>query len=70
MKKSHGFSVLEFILFLLIVGILTFLAIPFLRSLCFFPTVEQDHNKLSAESTFDLNVSAFPTHTLESNHSE
>jgi competence protein ComGC len=32
MKKPHGYSIIELILFLCITGILIFLAIPFLKS--------------------------------------
>lgn len=32
MKNSHGYSIIELILFLCISGILVFLAIPFLKS--------------------------------------
>lgn len=70
MKKSHGFSVLELILFILIFGILTFLAIPFLRPLYFFPNIEQGQKELSPEATFDFNDSVFPALILESNYSE
>ncbi len=33
MKKYHGYSIIELILFLCIAGILIFLAIPFLKSI-------------------------------------
>ena len=33
MKKTHGYSIIELILFLCIAGILIFLAIPFLKSI-------------------------------------
>jgi competence protein ComGC len=48
MKYTRGFSTIELILFLLIAGILLFLATPFLRSLSF--NSKEETNKLVRDS--------------------
>ena len=43
MNKTHGYSIIELILFLCIAGILIFLAIPFLKSIS-KPMPIEDHD--------------------------
>ena len=55
MKYTRGFSTIELILFLLIAGILLFLATPFLRSLSF--NSKEETNKLVRDSPIFSNES-------------
>ena len=69
MKKLSGFSVLEFILFVLIVGILIFLTIPFLRPLYFSSALDDNIESKTFEHKHDSNNSPLIGNDLDFNHS-
>jgi len=67
MKKSHGYSIIELILFLCITGILIFLAIPFLKS--FSNTTPIEANDASTDAVRSGIPSISPQNPKDSNQS-
>ena len=67
MKKSHGYSIIELILFLCITGKLIFLAIPFLKS--FSNTTPIEANDASTDAVRSSTPSISPQNPKDSNQS-
>ena len=67
MNKTHGYSIIELILFLCITGILIFLAIPFLKS--FSNTTPIEANDASTDAVRSGTPSISPQNPKDSNQS-
>ena len=69
MNKTHGYSIIEIILFLCISGILIFLAIPFLKSISNTMPIE-DHDAFTEANNVGSGTSSnSPQNPKDSNQS-
>ena len=69
MKKTHGYSIIELILFLCIAGILIFLAIPFLKSFSNTTPIEANDASTDANNVRSGTPSISPQNPKDSNQS-
>ena len=69
MKKTHGYSIIELILFLCIAGILIFLAIPFLKSISNTMPIEDNDSFTKSNNVGSGTSLNSPQNSKDSNQS-
>ena len=69
MNKTHGYSIIELILFLCIAGILIFLAIPFLKSISNSTPIEDNDAFTEAHNVGSGTSLYFPQNPKDINQS-
>jgi len=68
-KHFSGFSSLELIIFLSIIGILLFLSVPFIRSIPFTKYNLTGRSNVNSNNIYDSNVAPKDSLFIESNNS-